>query len=247
MTKKRLSIISISIIILLALFLIYWFYFAKPTLLPSDEQMVEKMNQVFPIANVETIQDTIKLDAEHVFVPFISTDNHYGVSYWEWKMHSWKPVNIDTVGEPMVWKIDRNDPTSNHILWNIHPEDKVSYANFYLIRDRNYHISYGEHTYVPKIQMEETVNFEEKSYGVLQMPDNWRAFMNTANKLALAQNSQRYSSSLLQDVSVYIGWTPFEENNEVAFPENSVNGSGYSNGNVDMNFVMFVGESDLEK
>ena len=43
----------------------------------------------------------------------------------------------------MVWKIDRNDPSSFQFVWNIHPEDQLSSIHFYLIRDRGYHITEG--------------------------------------------------------------------------------------------------------
>ncbi|WP_188456025.1 hypothetical protein [Virgibacillus oceani] len=247
MTKKRMVLIVVSILILLSLFFTYWFYFSKPTAFPTNKQLATRINTLFPKANAETIQDTIELDSEHAFVPFISGEDNYGTSYWVWEKHKWKPSYIDTVGEPVVWKTDKDDPASFHIVWNIHPDDQISRANFYLIRDRGYHISSGEHTYVPQIQMEKNVRFEGKSYGTIQLPDDWCSFMTQSNKLALAQNPNRYNSSLIQDLSVYIGWMPLNDSNETTFPENSVNGSGFSNGDNHINFMRILDKSELEK
>ncbi|SER06218.1 hypothetical protein SAMN05216232_0131 [Virgibacillus subterraneus] len=247
MTKKRVSLIAICVIILLSLFLLYWFYFQEPQAFPADEQLVDQINEIFPKADAETIQENIQLDQEHVFVPFLSSENNYGASYWVWERNKWKPSYIDTTGEPTVWKIDKEDPSSFHLVWNLHPDDQISYADFYLIRDRGYHISNGEHTYVPRIQLEDSVALEEESYGVLQLPEDWRSFMTQTNKLALAQNPHVNFTSLLPDVHAYIGWTPFNEDNEITYPDNSVNGHGYINGDINTDFVRIIEEAELEK
>ncbi|TFB23868.1 hypothetical protein E3U55_03370 [Filobacillus milosensis] len=246
MTKKKIQVILLSGVILVALFLIYWFYFSKPTDFPSDQQLAKEINQIFPKADVDTIQDTIILDSEHVFVPFVSSNEEYGSSYWTWEKHKWKPVYINTVGDPLVWRIDSKDPSSSFIVWNIHPRDNVNYMRFYMIRDRGYHISYGIHTYIPQIQMEKQLSLKEQGYGVLKLPIEWGNFLTRANRLAKAQNPNVTFNSLLPDASVYIGWMPYNSDDELVFPENSVNGHGFINGDIETDFVRLLNEIDLE-
>ncbi|SES63539.1 hypothetical protein SAMN05216389_101177 [Oceanobacillus limi] len=246
MTKKRVTFLAIIAILIVTFYLVYLFYFSKPTNFPTDEQLVEKINEVYPQARVETILDSFTLDQEHVYVPFKSHDNEYGTSYWVWEKHKWKPMYIDSVGEPRFWKIDPKDPSRSYIIWNVHPDDQVTGANFYLIRDRNYHISYDVNEYIPRVQMEEYVDFEEKSYGVLELPDDWRSFLSQSTNVSAAQNSEMPFLSI-SDVHTSIGWMPLDDNQEMTFPENSVNGHGFINGEIVLDFVLTMEEFDLEK
>ncbi|TRM12316.1 hypothetical protein FH966_11810 [Lentibacillus cibarius] len=248
MMKKRTALITIGImVLLLSLFFIYRFYFAKPSAFPPDEQLAEQMNNVFPKANVETIQDTIKLDTEHVFVPFQSSDNHYGASYWIWERNEWKPAKIDTLGKPMIWNIDSENPSASHIVWNLHPSDGISKADFYLIRKRSYFISRGEHTYIPRIQMKESVNFGEESYGVLALPDDWRSFMTETTEMASEQKLNTAFTNILTDKNIFIGWMPLNDHHKVTYPEHSVNGNSFNHSYIDIGFVGMVDKDELEK
>jgi hypothetical protein len=80
MTKKKAwTIASLAVLGLLSLFMIYWFYFAKPVSFPTNEQLVKEINRIFPEASASVIQDTIPVDERHVVVPFISNEDEFGI------------------------------------------------------------------------------------------------------------------------------------------------------------------------
>jgi len=230
MTKKK--IWSLGFFIILLSIIVYWFYFSRPTSFPTNQQLIEEMNRIFPKATASIIQDTIPIDEHHVLVPFISNNEYYGLSYWVWKNHKWQVASIDTKGEPMLWKLNRNDPSSFYFVWNIDPKDQLSSIHFYLIRDRGYRIAEGIERYYPRVQMEKRVPIQEKSYGLMQLSDEWVTFMN-AYKQFPEQN-------------MFFGWIPYDQTNNETFPGSSVNGTSYVNGKVDLEHVMIVGKGDIE-
>jgi hypothetical protein len=124
--RKTWTLAGLGVLGLLASFMIFWLYFAKPVSFPTNEQLVKEINSIFPESAASVIQDSISVDERHVVVPFISNEDHYGLSYWVWKKHKWTVAAIDTRGEPKIWKINRKDPLSFHLVWNIHPDDQVS-------------------------------------------------------------------------------------------------------------------------
>ena len=229
---------SASFFIILLSIIVYWFYFSKPTSFPTNEQLVDEMNSIFPKAAASIIQDTIHIDEGHVLVPFISKGDDYGLSYWEWKNHKWKVVSIDTKGKPMLWKLNINDPSSLYFVWNIHPKDQLSSIHFYLIRDRGFRIAEGIEHYNPRVQMEKRVSVQEKSYGLMQLPDDWVKFMNAYIKVESAKQSP--------ERDMFFGWIPYDQTNKESFPESSVNGAGYSNGEVGLEYVMILNKGDIE-
>lgn len=229
---------SASFFIILLSIIVYWFYFSKPTSFPTNEQLVDEMNSIFPKAAASIIQDTIHIDEGHVLVPFISKGGDYGLSYWAWKNHKWKVVSIDTKGKPMLWKLNINDPSSLYFVWNIHPKDQLSSIHFYLIRDRGFRIAEGIEHYNPRVQMEKRVSVQEKSYGLMQLPDDWVTFMNAYIKVESAKQSP--------ERDIYFGWIPYDQTNKESFPESSVNGAGYSNGEVGLEYVMILNKGDIE-
>ena len=81
MTKRKIVIFVALAALLIILFLIYWFYFSKPESFLSEEQVVDQINDTFAQAEAVRIQDTVDLDEEHVFVPFVTNSDEYGVSY----------------------------------------------------------------------------------------------------------------------------------------------------------------------
>ncbi|WP_442598111.1 hypothetical protein [Neobacillus sp. D3-1R] len=243
MKKRLLFLIAVGIFLL---FIVYWFYFSKPTPLPSNEQIVEEINSVFPEAAANFIQDTITVEERYVLVPYISNKGEYGLSYWAWKKHNWIVESIDTRGEPKVWKIDRNDPSSFHLVWNIHPKDHLGSIDFYLIRDRGYHITNGNEYYYPRIQMEKKVSFQEKSYGLMQLPEDWVTFIKTSAKVESAKQPNFLSHNFFPDQNMFFGWIPYDQTNKEVFPEGSVNSNSYSNGNLTFEYVMILNKKELE-
>ncbi|MFB9972856.1 hypothetical protein FPQ10_01255 [Allobacillus sp. SKP2-8] len=249
MTKRKLFIITAPVFILMILFFIYWFYFSKPTGFLSDEQLVKQINETLPQAEVDRIQDTIQLDREHVFVPFISKSEKYGVSYWEWGNRKWKPIRIDTNGEPLMWKIDAEKPSTFHILWNFNPKDGLSSLKYYIIRNRNYQISGGNHKYTPRVQIEQEIPIGEDSFGVFALPDDWQSFYKDTAKLAIP-NRQGLNLFNHMDLNhlIYFGWTSYNESDEETFPKNSLDGHGHGfSSGATTDFVRWIHESDLEK
>lgn len=247
MTKKRFwPLVGLGVLFVLLSISIIWFYFSKPVSFPASEELVKEINRIFPEATASVIQDTISVDERHVVVPFISKEDDYGLSYWVWQKHKWRVATIDTKGEPKVWKINRKDPSSFQLLWNINPKDQLSSINFYLIRDRGYQISEGRENYFPRVQMEKKVSLHEKSYGVVQLPKEWKGFMNAVIKVESTQKPNLFFDDISPERSMFLGWIPYDQSHKETFPEGSLNGSGYSTGTLDIEHMMILGKGDLE-
>src|SRR5690554_1062982 len=156
--KKKQVFIILALIVLTAV--VYLFYFAAPGEFPQKDALITEINE-YTGANAHEIQDIIKIDERHAFVPYISKDEFYGFSFWVWDKYRWKVVRVSTWGRPEVWKIKENDPSSYHIVWNFSPKEEFRELKFYLLRDRNGYRSGDISVYMPKVQMEETLPFAE--------------------------------------------------------------------------------------
>ncbi|MDR6120663.1 hypothetical protein QFZ87_000260 [Bacillus sp. SLBN-46] len=245
MNRKVIIFFLLAVAIVASSILVYWYYFSKPTAFPKSDQLVEKIQRVFPEASPNVIQDTITIDERHRFVPFISKEGKYGVSYWQWEQHKWNVVSIDTTGDIHVWKIDNNDPSTFYFLWNFHPDDQVNQLKFYIIRDRGYHGSNRELWYEPRIQMEKIVE-QKNSYGLLRMPADWASFMNSQAGTTV-QPPGLFSNGITPNAGIYFGYIPYDKSGQEARTMNSVNGSGYQNGNINREFVRQLSEPEIEK
>ena len=245
--KKKVVIPLLIIIFFITTIVFYNFYIADPNPFPTNEQLVEALNELFPEANVAEIQDAIFLDEKHVFVPFISKQNKYGGSYWAWRMNKWQIFSINTTGGTHIWQIDKSEPSSYHIIWNIDPKDNLKYIRFFLIRDRNFHVSNDIETYYPKIQMEKTVSLTDSSFGVLPLPEKWTSFINDLEDVESTKQSNSFFYNYFPMQQMYFGWIPYDFTNNVVFPEHSVNGGSYNNAKVNTDFVRILNESELER
>ncbi|WP_217589481.1 hypothetical protein [Lentibacillus saliphilus] len=241
MMKKRMVLPAGVIVLLLVVFLAYWLFFSKPSAFPEDEALKEKMNDIFPGGNVvATIQDAIHLDEEHVFVPFKSSNGQYGAGYWIWEHLQWKPAHIDTKGEPMIWK---TAPKNFHIVWNLHPDDALKKADFYLIQERGYNVSGEEHTYIPHIQMKETVNLEDETYGVKTLSESWNDLLTQK----ASESQDPVFNHFFPNPHIFISWMPLNRHNQLTFPEHSVNGgNSYTHAHIDLDFIRIINEVELE-
>ncbi|MDP5276261.1 hypothetical protein [Chengkuizengella axinellae] len=226
--------------------LYYWFYLANPDDIPSNKQLVEKMNRVFPAANVAHIQDKIRLDEKHIFIPFISSKDEYGVSYWIWTKHKWELVNINTTGSPEVWNIKEKNPSTHFIVWNIHPDDQLETIKFHLLKDRGYRIADGVERYHPKVQMEETISLKENSYGAISIPEDWTQIIKSYRNIEPVQSFSFFNHYGFSQYYIYYGWTSYDQYGNQTFPGNSVNGNGYSNRDYNIDFMMIMDEAKLE-
>lgn len=243
MKKKKLIIWSIPIIVLLSLFIIYKFYFSKPSDFLTNEQIVEEINSVYPEATAQTVQDKLSLDDCHMLVPFISSNGTYSLSHWVWKHGQWKVAVISSKGYPRVWKIDENDPSTFFFVWNMHPTDNVAAIDFYLLKDRGYRISDDIHQYDPKVQMKTTVSLEEKSYGVMQIPADWVAFMDEYKGV---QQPNSFFSQFYNDPSIYFGWLSTDEKGNEIYPEHSVNSHTFNIGKTNIDYIMILDQREVE-
>lgn len=248
MKKPKLTIfIGLIIATLLSLVCAYWFFFSKPTTFLTDEQLLEELNSTFKGVDAKTIQDKIFIDDHHVVVPFVSTENEYSLSYWEWKMRKWQVATIENSGELRLWKIDQNDPSSYQFVWNIHPEDQLSTISIYLIRERGFIISDEEERYFPKVQMVKTIDLAEQPYGVMQLPEDWVAFMEESNKIESPNTSGFLFNNFQTRYSMYFGWIGADQSGNVAYPEHSFNGQSYSTSNINLEYVMILNEQEIEQ
>lgn len=248
-TFKHISIKKALIVIVAAvlLVLVYSHYF--PRSFPSDESAIGIMNKRFSEVNASRVLDTLQLDDRHMFVPYVSSEDKYGLSYWVWNNFKWKVLLIRSTGEPELWKINEKDPSTHYMVWNINPKDQLSRIDFYLMRNRGYSISQGQKSniYTPGIQKHSSVSLEGKSYGALQPPAEWEKILQ--DDLHLMNNKQSYSifDSLQTNSSMRIGFITYNQQGESSFPTQSVNGGSFSGGNVPTRFINFINDNELER
>jgi hypothetical protein len=245
MNRKVIIFFLLAVAIVASSILVYWYYFSKPTAFPKSDQLVEKIQRVFPEASPNVIQDTVTIDERHRFVPFISKEGKYGVSYWQWEQHKWKVVSISTTGDIHVWKIDNNDPSTFYFLWNFHPDDQVNQLKLYMIRDRGYHGANRELWYEPRIQMEKLVE-QKKSYGVLKMPAEWASSMNDLLQVGSTEPTGLFNKGITPNAGMYFGYIPYNKSGQEARTMNSVNGSSFQMGNFDHEYVRQLSEPEIE-
>ncbi|OAB46121.1 hypothetical protein [Paenibacillus glacialis] len=244
MMNKKMVLIPILLVMIAVI--VYLFYDGKPKPFLEDTQAIKVMNQLYTEGNISEIVDVIPLDSKHVFVPIISGDDHYGMSFWEWDRFQWRLGRIDTKGAPYIWKIDEKDASTHYIVWNMDPEDELSELKYYLIGERDFHSSEDVESYRPRVQMELTTTLQKQKYGVLPFPKDWVELMN--GNLRLSRANQLTSLFLMNSPSssLYIGWIPFGHHGKVTFPENTVNGSSFDSGRINVDFVRILNESELE-
>ncbi|WNB90879.1 hypothetical protein [Bacillus sp. NEB1478] len=248
MKKKRYLFTILGIILILsAVLLINRFYFSKPEPFLSNNQIINGINNFLIEDPANKVQKALQVDSRHYFVPFITKEGHYGTSYWEWKKHEWKMLYAGNRGEPRLWRIDINDPSTFCIVWNMDPKDKVSDIDFYLSKDRNYSIDNGtEHYYSPKVQMKKTIAVNQKSYGVLKLPKEWQTVIESVVKSKTkGQTSPFIEFNLNQQM--YFGWVPYDGAGKRATPGlDGYDGYGYTNDNIDLDYLRYLNESELE-
>lgn len=246
MTRKRLVMMIGVLVLVLSGFFMYWFVYSKPTSFPNHEHLTKEMNLIFPDAKVDIIQDTVYLDKKHVFVPFISAEKQYGVSYWVWQNRKWHVGSISTTGEPHIWKIDEKDSSTFHFVWNMQPEDQVHHIKFFFIRDRSFYVTDGVEDYSPRIQMDNKVKLNGKSYGVSRLSKEWVSVIDSHEEFVSAKQPDMFFESFFPDPPMQFGWVPYNEKNEVSFGKGSFNSSGYNNIDVNTEFVMILDKMEIE-
>jgi len=236
---RRRTILSLLGLVAL-LFVIYYFYLARPTNFATTDTYKR-------YSEVTEILDVIEIDKRHVFVPMVTEENKYGMSLWVWKNHKWNMEFDSTVGGPRIIKLKNNDPSSYQVFWNIHPDDQVSYGELYLLKKRNYHITEGIHNYYPGLQLKTILDFEGTPFGVTELPNEWQKVMEASIKLEEARQPDPIFESMfpvMQDV--YFGWISYNSDH-VRQQADATNVGGASwGGGVDIQHVVDIPEEELE-
>ena len=92
--------------------------------------------------------------------------------------------------------------------------------------------------------MDMKVLLQEKTYGVLRFPDDWIAFLDASMKVETAKQHDLFFNDFFPEQYMSFGQIPYNQADKEAYPERSVNGSGYSNG--DLEHVMILDKGDIE-
>jgi hypothetical protein len=237
MNKKYVMIFILGLIVIAA---VYLFYFSQPKALPKNKDMLKKINSALLDTGAIKVQEKMFVDDRHVFVPFITKNNEYGKSFWEWDKYKWEVTGVLSGGQPSIWKIDKENPSSYQVVWNIHPDDHLNSMKLYLVRERNYHITGDIAIYQPGVQLEEKIDLE-KSYGSMKLPSNWLSFMDSVLKVEL---DKPYVNTFELEQAMYFGWNNGKKYDENEYPKLTQNGSGYHGD--DFLYVRYFEEHDLE-
>ena len=180
--KNRIIVLSIFSILIIGI-VIYLIKFVTPTEFYNEEELLKKFQQEDRYIQIEVIQDIIHIDEKHVFVPYISTDQDYGISIWKWEEGKWRLAQSEVTSEVLFWQINENDPSTYRFAWNLPPDKSIETIRFMMVKDRGHHMSGEDYYYQSRIQMEESVPFE-KTYGIIPLPEDWLEVYEESNKLS---------------------------------------------------------------
>ena len=76
------------------------------------------------------------------------------------------------------------------------------------------------------------------------LPDEWVAFIDAFMKVETAKQHDLFFYDFFPEQYMSFGWIPYNQVDKEAYPERSVNGSRYSNG--DLEHVMILDKGDIE-
>lgn len=246
MNKKLLILLLIMILIIAGGF-VYWYYNSDPIVIPSHEELIKRIDGAYEETEVAKVQDAILVDKRHLFVPYISKNNDYGTSFFVWKKGKWEIESVNTSGQPILWKINLDDPSSYQMVWNFHPDDKFQYAQFYLMRDRGYEVTQGIEFYYPKVQLMKKVKATQTSYGVGKLPKDWVSLIHFANNVQKPERMSDLFMELNPDQYLTFSWQPIYEkkNDDDIFSKRSINDGGFSSGE-NYEYISLIDDLELE-
>lgn len=219
----------LALVLVIAILSAYWFYLAKPSGLPTEKEIMSMAAKEDTTFRPDNIQEILAIDSTHVLVPFITSKDTYGLIFVVWKHHKWAMDSIVTNGSPRIWTFKKNDPSSQYIVWNMHPDDQLGQIDFYLLKRRSYSGSGGISTYEPGTQMKTTALLDESTYGFKKLPKDWAYYMENFKDTSRNEPHSMFDN-FFSHSSMYIGWLPMNKNGESVFPEQSVNGESYHRG-----------------
>lgn len=244
MNKK--IVLLISLLLAGAVILATVVYLQTPKAFLTEEEIMEKLYLADASARVKEIQDIVPLDEKSMFVPFILEGDRYASSIWMWPGGQWENVSVTTSSGPISWT--SKDGTKTFLTWNIDPDDKVEYFQFYLLSERYFQVTNVNandriEIYLPKIQMAHRVPLDTTSYGAVPIPDEWAGIIESFKKV----NSTQGWFMDYQSYQTYFAWQAFNEKNEEIRLERTYGsgGGGYSTGSY-TEPLRFINEGDLE-
>lgn len=244
MNKK--FVLLVALLLAGALILAIVVYLQTPKEFLTEEEITEKLYLTSSTARVKEIQDIVPLDDKSMFVPFILEGDRYASSIWMWLGGKWENVSVTTSSGPNSWT--GKDGTKTYLTWNIDPDDKVEYFQFYLLSDRYFQVTNVNandrvEIFLPKIQMAHRVPVDTTSYGAVPIPEEWAGIIESFKKV----NSTYGWFMEYQYHHTYFGWQAFNENgDEIRLEKTYVDGGGgYSTGSY-TEPLRFINEGDLE-
>lgn len=210
----------------------------KPGPLPDENRIMSVIDAKSGEISVKQLLEVNQLDSKHAYIPFVSMQDEYGMSFWKWEKRQWRLSRVNVNGMPHIWILDKN-PVKRVIVYNIDPKEQLERMSFYLIRDRNAYGHNNQFFYVPRIQMELTVPVDGNRYGAISIPEEWAQLMKEDKKLTRLMTSPSMFST--SNSMMYIGWQ--QQYKEGAEPL----GQSYSmSGGLDVEFIRYVNEKELE-
>lgn len=242
---KRLLWFFVGLIMIVAGGLASWYYLSPPVSFPDKEEVSNIMMSSYPNINISEIQDTIFLDEEHVFAPFITKTDNRGISLWKWKNHDWQLTGVSTGSMPYIWKIEPNVPSTYHIFWNFHPDNDLDHLTFYLMEERGYLISEGIHHYQPGIQLDfKTGPGMLSPYGYSSIPDEWQTFIISENKQLESLKPNPFFSEFFPPPQYYFGWNSTANDGLVVYPA-FPDGNGFGSGDSTIEPIRFLEKNEV--
>ncbi len=249
MSRHHLAWIWGSLASVLLLVFMWWNY-SPPAQFPDERQLLREMNdaldQYGTSDQVAEIQKVIHADRRHVAVPYISENGNYGMSSWTWRKRKWELTSLESNGEPRLWMIDRNDPTSYFLTWNIAPEMAAEKLNAYIIRRRDYGMADGKNYYSPRVQMSREIVLAEESFGATPLPPTWLEVMHSAMRLEETETFSWFDGYSTAAMQFEFGWEAVDGNGKSVSQEILFKSSQYSYGSSDYQFMMVIDERELE-
>ncbi|WP_404458079.1 hypothetical protein [Oceanobacillus kapialis] len=227
--------------------LIYYIVPTTPEAFYTPDEAKERINQKYPEAKVDVVQEVVKVKDTHAFVPYISEDNYMGASFWEWRNHKWELTVVKNSLLPEIWRLDGENPEDAYIVWNIHPASKWGSFGLYMYRTPYYYEMNNKEYYKPQIQFEEIYSLKEQTYGVQKIPEEWANFIKDYNSLEGNENTE---FSIVGNGDTRIEWIPYDKNKGATIVGDYYKMNedyGESDDRLAFNYLSMLSEIDLER
>lgn len=178
----------------------------------SEEQLKQELTQSYNRVNIEitSITEIIDIDDRHKVVLFVTNEERYGKSFWQWNTleREWQEVHFSVFETPELWMINKNNERSYRLIWHQSPDTKIKDYRFYLLKRRGYHVSQRNeeslrNVYEPQIQLEHTVALNKQTYGIMSLPDEWIRIIKLQKEATTPTNRGR-THSLFHSMNAFV-------------------------------------------